>query len=209
MCNPLEQASSIANIILAGAALAALGFSVSAWVVSKRTLKHGIINDLFKDYGTPQMAESVANLHQAFRKSTGLKDGEKCTERHTRLWINYYKKEFKRDSNKSLHFHRRMVSIFYQKIAYLAFKDHYLTRMVKEMWGMDEVFIVKGIILPIELVGIPECLGNVPVKDVSKQPYSMQLLRQFWETVPKSRLRLRQKFIFKRSKKKVPLVEYK
>ncbi len=163
----------------AAIAAVAIGFSVEAWIVSKRTLKHSIVESLYKEYGTTEMAESVLNLQTTFRESTQNKDRVDLTEEDQRKFLNDYKEQYKSDPKKTLHWHRRRVSVFYQRMAFLCEKDRYLTRLCKSMWGMDDLDIVRKIIIPIETVALPELLGGKVCKNESDYVYSMEILLEF------------------------------
>ena len=191
MC--LSDISDIASIVVAAAALIAIAFSVLAWRVSKRTLKHQLINSLYGEYKSEDMYLSVKALNDDFRYATAIAPGETPTSAHTRSWIDYYKRQYKKDANKTLHCQRRNVSIFYQKMAYLAMGDRYLRRFVKKMWGKREVFVVRYIILPVETVAIPELFGDKEKDEPPIFAFPMKLIGRTFTSLKRSDVRNRKR----------------
>ncbi len=183
-----------ANVIPSGWARAlgtffAVGFAAAAWVGSRRSVKRQIVNDLFKEYGDEEMGKAVANLHEKFRRHTGYKDKGLVTDEHRQKWIEFYKKQYTRDPKRVLHYQRRMVSVFYQKIALFALGDPFVARLVKQMWA--DRFMVMNIILPADTIAIAEALGHKPHRTVEEYPEHWWLFWKFWKSPSPKRLRFR------------------
>jgi hypothetical protein len=166
--------------------IGALGFAAAAWVGSRRSVKRQIVNDLFKEYGDKEMGKAVANLHEQFRLHTGYKDKGPVTDKHRQKWIEFYKKQYSGDPNRVLHYHRRMVSVFYQKIALFALGDRYVTRLVKQMWADN--FMVMNIVLPADTVAIAKAIGHEPHRTVEEYPEHWWLVWRFWQGPAPKRL---------------------
>lgn len=185
----LEQASQIASIVIAAAAVCAIPFSLFAWRVSKRTLKHQLVASLYDEYKTELMCNAVTRLHEDYRYITGISGENYPGEDQTSKWINYYKTEYRKDPNRTLHFQRRTVSIFYQKLAYLAYRDRYLKRFVKKMWGKKEIHILRRILLPLEAVAVPEITGGSKISETASVSYPIKLVLKTFTEMKKQEIK--------------------
>jgi hypothetical protein len=180
-----NQWGIVAEVATAVAALIALIVAIPTWIRSRQALKREIVNDLFKEYTTPEMGKAIKGLHDAFRKSTGkdVYDAIKWSDK--RKWIDHYEKLYNSKSY-MLHQRRRMVSSFYQRIAFSA-KGRYVIRTVLEMWGEKDHPFVFNLLMPIETVAMPELLGAERYKEdvpECKYKYPMWRMAKFWRRQP-------------------------
>jgi hypothetical protein len=170
--------------VWATVAVAAVAFVVAlfAWKEQRRSFKREMVSDLYSEYATQQMGEAVALIHKEFRKSTRLVDYAKHDEtRHKLKWVNHYVREYKR-GRRDLHWARRLVSAFFQRIVYSAHDDAYAKRIAMTMWGATENFMVLHILEPIETIGMAKVLGVKPPKDEKEDNPAVRLMREFWST---------------------------
>lgn len=174
----LDQWGVIGTWATAVIAAVAIYFAISGSKDSKRTLKHSIVESLYKEYGSSEMAESVLGLHTAFRASYSI-EGYRDPIEHERRFIDSYKEQYNTDPKRTLHWQRRTVSLFYQRMAFLCQKDKYLTDVCTSMWGMDDLGIVRKIIIPIETIALPELLGGTVCENEKDYNYSMKVLSEF------------------------------
>jgi hypothetical protein len=177
-----DQWGTIAEIATAAAALIALGLGIPTWIRSRRNLKREIVNDLFKEYSSEDMGAAIHALHEAFRTSTGKKTNDDIGWEDKRKWIDHYKALYSA-GDYTLHYQRRMVSSFYQRIAFSA-KGRFVKRTVLEMWGQKDHPFVLNLLMPIETIAMPELLEGKLIENPIPQfnyKYPMWRMVQFWK----------------------------
>ncbi len=177
-----SQISDIGTLIVA---TIAVGFSIGAWSLSKRTYRNQIINDLHKEYASNEIGSALQRIWDLKRecdkeaKDTILhvspemknhwyitgNDKESDTEKYsTQLlihkYVKIYKKERKKiDIEKTLHFQRRRISIFYQNISAIAVKDRYYRAFLWQTWKLGDFNTIK-ILEPLEMIANAICLQS-------------------------------------------------
>jgi hypothetical protein len=138
--------------------------------------------DLFGEYSKQEMGEALALIHDEFRKSTGLLRYEDYDEQtHRPPWVEHYIALYTQ-GDLELHWARRKVSQFFQKIAYVAERNRYASTIALRMWGQTENFMVLHILLPIETIAMPLLLHAQPQMNVSEYNPAMKLLWNVWRT---------------------------
>jgi hypothetical protein len=178
----------IAEMVTAGAAVIAIALGIPAWIRRRRTLKREIINELFREYSSCDMGDAVKLLHDAFRHSTRKDVYSDIEWKDKRRWIDHYEQLYRKKSFE-LHNARRMVSSFYQRIAFSA-KGRFVRRVVLEMWGQKNHPFVMNVLLPIETVAMPELLSRKEYREEVPPvafKYPMWLMFHFWKREPLKR----------------------
>jgi hypothetical protein len=174
--------SSVPSWITAIAAVAGVFGALAAWVAARRSFKREMATDLFGEYGKREMGEALTLIHKEFRASTGLEQYDAYDEQiHRQLWVDHYVKLYNH-GDLELHWARRKVSQFFQKIAYTAEQDRYATSIALRMWGATENFMVLHILLPIETIAMPIILHGQPQMHVSDYNPATVLMWKFWRT---------------------------
>jgi len=168
--------------ITAVAAIIALFVGIPVWLANRRSLKREMVSDLFSEYTAQDMGQALALIHKEFRRATGLENYLNYDEAvHRDLWVEHYVRLYEQGGF-DLHWARRKVSQFFQRIAYAANGDRTVTRIAKDMWGATENFMVLRILLPIENIAIPRLLNERPRATVSDYNPAMKLMHHFWST---------------------------
>jgi hypothetical protein len=158
------------------ATVGALVAAIAAWVGSRRGVRRQVVNDLFKEYGSEKVGLAVATLHKEFRRVAKYKGGP-VTEAHKNAWAGYYRDTLKLNHRWALHYQRRSVSRFYQRISQFSWGDHFVSRLVRRMW--TDTFMLANILLPLETIAIPEARGDPPHRSVEEYPWHWRIVWEF------------------------------
>ena len=176
------MSGSVPSWVTAAAAVVALFVGLPVWLVGRRSFRREMVSDLFGEYSTKDMGQALALLHKEFREATGLKSYRDYRGAvHRDLWVRHYVRLY-RQGEFELHWARRRVSQFFQRIAYAANGDSAATRIAKGMWGATENFMVLHILLPIENIALPEIVYERPKESVDDYNPAMKLMHDFWRT---------------------------
>ena len=169
--------------ITAVAAIIALFVGIPVWLANRRSFKREMVSDLFGEYSGEQMGKALALIHNEFRQATGLDASYRGYSEpvHRDRWVDHYVDLYQRGS-RELHWARRKVSQFFQRIAYAANGDRKATEIAIGMWGATENFMVLRILLPIENIALPLIFGQTPKTRVSEYNPAMRLMHEFWSS---------------------------
>ena len=140
-------------------AVVAAMFAGLAWWNAKKTTLHHILEDIRKDYRSPEMYHAVKTLWQFYRE---------CEDNHENF-VEKYDELRKIDENRisgleerqrveaeqtTLHYQRRLVSHFYQYVAALRANGVLPKGIVYKTWTEENLRIIPNIIIPIEIIGL-------------------------------------------------------
>jgi hypothetical protein len=165
--------------IALGISIIALIFAILSWRTSKLTALHHVIEDIRKDYRSPEMHHAVKTLWEFYKdcKTKGedfvikylqiLKDDN---DRLSRL-EGHEKLKAERDT---LHYQRRLVSHFYQYVAALYVNKILPGDVIFKTWIEDDLRIIPNIIIPIE-IKLPEIIKTPEYQPINKQDIPWQL----------------------------------
>lgn len=119
----INMFGSVSDLIMAIATIIAAIFAFTAWKISKRTFRHQLINDLFKEFRSPEMGESIKKLYDFQRQCNNKEE-----------IVSKYKNEYSQaDESGSIHNHRRRVSSFFQQVSIIAYKDKKIKDIIFEV----------------------------------------------------------------------------
>lgn len=171
---------TVSDLMMAFATILAVFFAYTAWKISKRTFRHQLINDLFKEFRTPEMGVSIKRLHDFYRS---------CNEDKKTL-IAKYKNEYYKiatdlDNLESLHNHRRRVSSFFQQVSILAYKDKKIKYIIYEVWKKYNLEIIPKILAPIEMEAVRPLIGDNAITNPEQYPKYMKKMIDLYENAPK------------------------
>jgi hypothetical protein len=167
---------SISDIVMALTAALAVAFSVRAWFLSKITFKHQILNDLFREYRSPEMGLVIRRMHELYASCSS--DENKLIKKYVKAYTD------EKDKKESIHFQRRRISGFYQQIAALSDKDARYRKIVYAMWNKKDLEIIPKILIPIETKAIPIALGNRPAMNYTEIKESFKRMLRLYEDAP-------------------------
>jgi hypothetical protein len=126
----------------------ALGFSAAAYLSTRREKKHELFLSLWKEYGSNEMLDAMRALYQLWKGCRG--ESAKIVDEY----VNRYRQ------GDSLHYQRRLVSLLYQRLAFL--NEHKLIpkEFRKEWLGVS--LDVIAILYPIETDAMREITKDEP-----------------------------------------------
>ncbi len=131
-----------------GTFLVATAAAVVAWLQLRKARldrKAQVLTRYLGEYREPGMGRAVDLLWHLYEDCSGNED------EMVRRYV-----ERGRTDHKRFHFEaRRRVSAFYQEIGFLAAEDRELRGMLLQVWIPGDLEIVRKVLLPLELRGVP------------------------------------------------------
>jgi hypothetical protein len=150
--------TSIVSVLFAGisaiVATVSLVIAFFVWRVAKRTMTHQALIDVHKDYRSPEMLYAVDilwNFSRKHGKDNLVQEYEniRAKEKQKILNIDNHEEREKAVRN-SLHYHRRLVSHFYQHLAALYVNNILTKDIVYKNWSEADLRIIPEVLIPIE-----------------------------------------------------------
>ena len=175
MCWFIERVGTISDLITALVAIGALVAAVIAWLLSKRTFRYQLINELLKEYRSKEMGSSIRRLREYFK--------EECQSNQDALVQKYIEDYKKEQGDDSIHNNRRAVSLFFLQLSTLA-KDSYIRKTAYEIWKRSDLEIIETIIAPIEMKAMRVILNRQPILDEPNYPTYMKEMLKFYRGAP-------------------------
>jgi hypothetical protein len=166
--------------IALGISIIALIFAILSWRTSKLTALHNVIEDIRKDYRSPEMHHAVKTLWEFFKD---------CRSKREDFVVRYFK-ILKDDNDRicklnederikaekdTLHYQRRLVSHFYQYVSSLYVNKILPRNIIFKTWIEDDLRIIPDIIIPIEKK-LPEIIKTPDYIPVDKKDFPLWLL---------------------------------
>jgi hypothetical protein len=176
MCEFFASVGSISDIVMALGAVGAFLFAVRAWVISKHTLRHQVLDSFFREYRSHSMGVAVQKMYDLMRDSGN--DTTKLVDNYVRAYEN------DKYSEENLHYKRRMVSAFYQQVAAFVEKDRMLKKLVYSIWRKGDLRIIPRILIPIETIAISKALNSPPVLREEDYPEAFKSMLQLYKDAP-------------------------
>ena len=160
--------SSITSVAATIAAFAAAAAAVAAWKSAKatrqsakatqqaaeetqKTMLHHVLEDIHKDYRSPEMHSAVITLRHFYKKhrETFVDKYEEIRKEDEKR-MSSLDEEKRIEAERTLHYQRRLVSIFYRHLAAL-YVDKILPKsIIFREWAESDLRIIPEIIVPIE-----------------------------------------------------------
>jgi hypothetical protein len=148
-------------------------FGFKAYFASKKDTRYQIIANLFEEYSSDQMGESVKYLWDFWRSCGGSDDSFRNEDVRSKLVKKYMSKYNKKD-NASIHIHRRRVSNFYQQFAVASLNNKEIQKIFYTVWSKRDLEIIPEIIEPIEMLGIQKSINGKSIANRHEYPRYMQ-----------------------------------
>jgi hypothetical protein len=163
----------IAIIISVGA----LAVAILSWLNSRRTTLHHILEDIRKDYRSPEMHSAVKRLWQFYRlwgKDFVQRYEETRQEDEKQIPSLSAQNRIEAERN-TLHYQRRLVSHFYQYVAALYVNGILPKGIVAKTWSEADLKIIPEILVPIENK-LREVLNTPPLPPLNERNFSPLVL---------------------------------
>jgi len=169
--------------------------------VPRRILTNQIFSELLKEYRSDRMGVAVKKLWEFFEHTCNgdLDRIETFTETIVNEYKRIYHEEIESGNNKTLqdiqntlHFHRRIVSQYYQQLARLCFygQIRLTKRRIRKSLAVSE-FKIIGILFPIEVIAIPQLLNRTEpsqkIIDSQKYLYKLYIKSKSWNETWKNK----------------------
>ncbi|MGA2615186.1 MAG: hypothetical protein ABSG38_17260 [Spirochaetia bacterium] len=192
-----DQVSVTANLVVALAAvigvpvgLVQLGRLVSLRQDEEQQRRRHAAEELLaaylNEYRTPQMGRAIANLWDLY----------KLARRNPRELVRLYIRLYKKERNHAFHFEvRRRVSIFYQHLALFVEREEYAKEEIYRMWSKSNLDLIPKVLIPLEVVAVPEILSGFP-SEVRKDNFyfdtslehSITAMQQLYDNAPEKQI---------------------
>jgi hypothetical protein len=144
-----------------------------SWNNSKRTTLHHVLEDIRKDYRSPEMHHAVKTLWEFYRDCQSK--GEDFVEKYFQILKNDNQRLSSLKENEkikaerdTLHYQRRLVSHFYQYVASLYVNKILPGKVIFKAWIEDDLRIIPNIIIPIEK-RLPEIIKTPKYQPINNQ----------------------------------------
>ena len=160
--------SVLAIIISAVAVL----FAWLTWQTAKRTMFHHVLEDIRKDYRSPEMHHAVKTMRDLYRthRDNFVEEYEKRRKKDDERISNLAEEKRVEAEAGTIHFQRRLVSHFYQYVAAL-YLNHILPKdLVFKTWSESDLRIIPEIIVPIE-TKLREVLNESPLPPLDEKNF--------------------------------------
>lgn len=163
------------EIVSLGISGSAAIFTLIIFLIRKKLERNQIINELVKEYSTTIMGIAVERLWKLFKKECNNDE---------KILIEKYIEIKQRDDLKNvsgdkkdyfLHFQRRRVSKFYQRMAYYYNAKVLKKKDINSNWKKGDLRIIPKIIFPIET----EAMSRLNVKEGTPQS---EIDENIWNT---------------------------
>jgi len=146
---------SITAVIALIVSLLAAAFAGLSWRSSAQRTLHQVLEDIRKDYRTPEMYHAVRTLWEFYKDCQ--KNNEDFVDKYCRILGEDNKRLSRLDENlkleaeqNTLNYQRRLVSQFYQHVAALYSTKVLPSNIVFRTWVEEDLRIIPNIIIPIE-----------------------------------------------------------
>ena len=139
---------------------------------------HHALEDVQKDYRSLEMLCAIERLWQLYRNRGKKKLAEKYEEirNEEEEWVSSLDKQKRVEAEQNtLHYQRRLVSLFYQHVAALYINKILPKGIVFKTWSETDLRIIPEIIVPIENK-LREVLHTPPLPPLDENNYSPLIL---------------------------------
>lgn len=153
---------------------------VCAYRNTKKSQRAQMIAGIFERYSSTEIGEAVKALWDLWRQCGGNENdfrNSKVQEEFVRKYCEAYSNNSDGSNSNgaytdSLHNQRRIVSNFYQRMAFVCHHDRATRKLFYKLWTKRDLEIIPEIIEPIEMFGLQQELHG-EILSRSKYPKDM------------------------------------
>ncbi len=119
---------------------------------TRASRKYQVFSDLWREYQSPEMLKALRRLHDFYNECG--RNEENLISAYKRLYWSV------NAEGPTLHFYRRYVSHFFQKVTALIRQQMLDPGMFYDNWNKSDLRIIPDILVPVEIRALPSLWGE-------------------------------------------------